>query len=498
VTRRLRPARRALVLALVAGLLGLAPSSADALPPVRHVFTILLENEDASSTFGPSTKAPYLAKTLTSQGQFMPNYHAVTHLSLGNYIALISGQGSNIDTQADCQFYQDVTPGTIGADGQAMGQGCVYPEAVKTIADQLVEKGRTWKGYMEDMGTPCRHPALNSPDETQNPKPNDQYAARHNPFVYFHSIIDSPLCAQNDVPLERLAGDLRSPATTPDYVFVTPNLCHDAHDEPCVNGEPGGMVSADRFLQRWIPQIQASAAYREGGLIVITFDEAETHDTSACCDEPQFPNTPNNGGQNPGRGGGRIGTVLLSPFVRAGSVNQTPYNHFSLLRSMEDLFDLGHLGYAGRAGLRAFGADVFDPGPVSLTKVAVKPLRFRSAKKGASTARKKRSPLGGTVSYSVSQPATVTFRVQRARAGRRKGRRCLKPRKGRHGKRCTRWVAVRGSFDQQALAGDNSFRFRGRVSGRRLGAGRYRLLVVADGYGGRSKRSVRGFRVVRR
>jgi hypothetical protein len=108
------------------------------------------------------------------------------------------------------------------------------------------------------------------------------------------------------------------------------------------------------------------------------------------------------------------------------------------------------------------------------------------------------SPLGATVSYSVSQPATVTFRVQRAKTGRVRGRRCVKPRRGRRGRRCTRWVAVRGSFDQQALLGDNSFRFRGRISGRRLGAGRYRLLAVADGYGGRSKRAVRGFRVVRR
>ena len=498
MTRCLRPARRALVLALAAGLLGLAPSSAEALPPVRHVFTILLENEDASATFGSSTKAPYLAKTLTSQGQLMPNFFAVTHQSLGNYIALISGQGSNIDTQADCQFFQDVAPGTVGADDQAMGQGCVYPKAMKSIADQLVEKGRTWKGYMEDMGTPCRHPALNSQDDTQTAEPKDQYAARHNPFVYFHSIIDSPLCAQNNVPLERFPGDLRSSATTADYVFITPNLCHDAHDEPCVNGEPGGMVSADRFLQTWIPQIQASAAYREGGLIIITFDEAETHDASACCDEPQFPNTPNNGGPTPGPGGGRIGGVLLSPFVRGGSVNQTAYNQFSLLRSTEDLFGLGHLGYAARPGLRAFGSDVFDPGPVSLTRLGVKPGRFRSAKKGVGVARKKRRPLGAAISYSVSQPATVTFRVQRARAGRRKGRRCVKPRKGRRGKRCVRWVAVPGSFYQQALAGENSFRFRGRIAGRRLTAGRYRLLAVADGYGGASKRGVRGFRVVRR
>src|SRR3954453_758298 len=96
-----------------------------ALPPVKHVFVVVLENENPSETFGPSTKAPYRARGLPAQGQFVPNYYAVTHLSLGNYIAMVSGQGSNPDTQADCQFFTDVTPGTIGADGQALGAGCI-------------------------------------------------------------------------------------------------------------------------------------------------------------------------------------------------------------------------------------------------------------------------------------------------------------------------------------------------------------------------------------
>jgi phosphatidylinositol-3-phosphatase len=508
--RRPRPLHLALVV-LVA--LALAPASASAaagLPPVKHVFYVLLENENADSTFGPATKAPYLARTLPTQGQFMPNFFAVTHLSLGNYVALVSGQGSTIATQADCNVYQDVAPGTVGADGQAMGQGCVYPKTVKTIADQLTDKGLSWKGYMEDMGnTPgqpstCRHPALNAQDTTQSAKPSDQYAARHNPFVYFHTIIDKPSCAENDVPLDRLPGDLHSEATTANYVFITPNLCHDGHDEPCVNGEPGGMVSADRFLQRWVPAILASPAYRAGGLLVITFDEAEAQgshaDSSACCDQPQFPNTPNNGGPTPGRGGGRIGAVLLSPYVKEGTVNRNAYSLFSLLRSTEDIFDLGHLGYAAQAGLRAFGSDVFDPGSVALTDLRVRPGTFRSAKSGPSITRKRR-PLGASVSYKVSQPGLVTFRVQRRLAGRLRAGRCVKLRKGRRGRRgrrCVRFVTARGAFDDQAAAGENSFRFTGRLPGRRLRPGRYRLVARADGWGGSSKPVLRRFRIVRR
>jgi hypothetical protein len=359
----------ALAIALCAAASAPAPASA-ALPPIKHVFVIVLENENADVTFGPSSPAPYLSKTLPAQGQFLPNYYAVTHLSLGNYIALVSGQGSNPQTQSDCQLFTDFVGGVIGPDGQALGQGCVYPQSVKTVADQLTASGRTWKGYMEDMGNAapaqpatCRHPAINSQDKTQSAKPGDQYAARHNPFVYFHSIIDTPGCAANDVPLDRLPGDLASAASTASYSFITPNLCHDGHDEPCADGEPGGLVSADAFLKAWVPRITSSPAYKDGGLLLVTFDEAEAEpgahgDASACCDQPQFPNTLNNGGPVVGMGGGRVGAVVLSPCVKPGSVNQTAYNHFSFLRTTQDLFGLDHLGYAARDGLKSFGDDV--------------------------------------------------------------------------------------------------------------------------------------------
>jgi hypothetical protein len=366
------------LLALSVACVAAAPASAGTKhrrhhPHVGHVFVIVLENENASNTFGANSPAPYLAHTLTSQGQFVPNYYGVTHLSLGNYVAMVSGQGSNIVTQADCVFYLDFLLGLPGPFGQALGQGCVYPKWVKTVGDQLTAAGRTWKGYMEDMGndparesSTCGHPKLNSQDHTQEAEPNDQYASRHNPFVYFHSIIDSQVCASNVVRLEQLQADLGAVETTPNYAFISPNLCHDGHDEPCVNGEPGGLVSADAFLRTWVPRITASPAFQQDGLLVVTFDEAEAHvppslsdDATACCNEPQFLNTINNGGPVLGRGGGRVGAVLLSPFITPGTVNQTPYNHFSLLRSVENFFRLGHLGYAAHPNPGAFGRDVF-------------------------------------------------------------------------------------------------------------------------------------------
>ncbi len=205
----------------------------------------------------------------------------------------------------------------------------------------------------------CRRPALGTHDSTQTARVGDQYAARHNPFVYFHSLLDSGACARFDLPLTALPRDLRSAATTPNYSFITPNLCNDGHDAPCVDHRPGGLTSANAFLRAWVPKILSSPAYHDGGMLVITFDESDGTDASACCEEPQFPNTPNNGFIFPGRGGGRVGAVVLSPFIDPGTVDNVAYNHFSLLRSIEDLFGLGHIGYAAQAGLQAMGSDLF-------------------------------------------------------------------------------------------------------------------------------------------
>ncbi len=125
-------------------------------------------------------------------------------------------------------------------------------------------------------------------------------------------------------------------------------------------------MSANDFLKTWIPRIAGSPAYQDGGLIIVNFDESESG-AEDCCGEPMGPNTPNNGGLEQGNGGGRTGAVLISPYIQAGSVNNTPYNHYSLLRSTEDLFGLDHLGYAANAGLKPFGDEVFN-NPAGTTK----------------------------------------------------------------------------------------------------------------------------------
>lgn len=368
------PSRRRVgrIAALLAAACALATSSCHESPAglpvgrIKHVFVIVLENENSDTTFGATTEAPYLANTLRSQGAYLSEYYGIGHLSLTNYVAMISGQGPSAATQGDCNTYADfVQTGSVDADGQIPGTGCVYPATVKTLANQLTDAGLTWRGYMEDMGndaanspTTCRHPAIGAVDNTQAARLGDEYATRHNPFVYFHSIIDTPDCAANDVPLTELETDLASASTTASFSFITPNLCNDGHDHTCVDGSAGGLSKADAFLQLWVPRILNSAAYQDGGLLIITFDEAETFgDQSACCDELPGANVMDPGLLGPG--GGRVGAVVLSPLIEPGTVSDRPYNHYSLLRTIEDLFHLDHLGYAGRPGLKTFGSDVF-------------------------------------------------------------------------------------------------------------------------------------------
>jgi phosphatidylinositol-3-phosphatase len=346
-----------------------AKNAASNLPPVRHVFIIMLENEAYTITFGQNSLAPYLAHDLPKQGALLPNYYGIGHYSLDNYIAMISGQAPNPATQNDCETYSEFVPTAtaLDANGQLPGTGCVYPKSVTTLANQLTAAGLGWKAYMEDMGADpgresatCGHVAIGTDDVTRHATPNDQYADKHNPFVYFHSIIDdTKYCGTHIVNLNALTNDLTHVATTPNFAYITPNLCHDGHDAPCKNGEKGGLISANEFLRTWVPRITNSPAFKKDGLLIITFDEGTAGD--ACCGEQPLPGGPQPGQFGPG--GGQIGAVLLSPFIKPGTTSTASYNHYSLLRTLEDIFGLKHLGYAAADSLQPFGHDVFTAHP---------------------------------------------------------------------------------------------------------------------------------------
>ncbi len=279
--------------------------------------------------------------------------------------------------------------------------------------------------------------------------------------------------------LEGLASDLRSARTTPTLSYIVPDLCHDGRPTPCAPGAPSGLPAAETFLRRVVPEILASPAYRHGGLLIVTTDQAPTTgeyaDSSSCCEQPRFPaplegvgspgsatpgatatqpgtgvtptgaattqpgatatqpgatstptattpaattpttttpatttpatttpatttpattttattttattpsitpttttttapgpptpattpaaTAPPGGVTLPPSGGGQVGALLLSPYVKPGTYDQEPFNDFSLLRTLENLFGLTPLGYATSPHAGAFEASVFS------------------------------------------------------------------------------------------------------------------------------------------
>jgi hypothetical protein len=353
----------------------------EALPPVKHVFLIVLGENSYEEAFGASSPAPYLARTLAAKGELLSNYYAVTKGVLANQIALLSGQGPTLETAVDCPTFTDIVPGTISTAGQVEGVGCVYPAATPTLPGQLTEKKLSWKAYVEDRAVPCLYEE-----------------GSRDPLVYFHSLTDQPECTQNDVSLERLAPDLKAATKTPALSYIVPNACHAGGELACEPGQPVGPLAVEEFLRRIVPALEASPAYKEGGLIAIASAQARqtgpTPDASSCCISPVYPNLPveaapevATGPVKPSGGGGRVGLLLLSPFVALGTVNEGGYfNHFSLLRSIEELFELEPLGYGAEEALTVFDSTVYNaetapapsPSPDSLRASRVA-LRSRSA-----------------------------------------------------------------------------------------------------------------------
>jgi phosphatidylinositol-3-phosphatase len=350
------------------------------LPEVKHLFLIVLGENGYEESFGETASAPYLAKTLAEKGEVLANYYGVAGSDLANQVALISGQGPTPETALNCPNYADVVPGTVSPDGQVEGNGCIYPASTETLPAQLAAKQLRWRAYVEDIGNnpeqapTCRHPAPGTPDPNQAPIPGDAYLTWRNPFVYFHALIDGTECGENVVGFDRLTEALNGKASrAPAFSYIVPNACHSGGSVPCEPGRPIGPAATEEFLKTVVPAILASAAYEDGGLIAITSalapQSGEHADPGACCVVPEYinlpppaaPAEPAGGPVKPAGGGGRVGMLLISPFVKPGSVNETGYyNHFTLLLTIEELLGLEKLGYAGDLALAPFDAGVFN------------------------------------------------------------------------------------------------------------------------------------------
>jgi hypothetical protein len=200
---------------------------------------------------------------------------------------------------------------------------------VLTIGDQVTSSGHTWKAYIADMGSStCLHPNAGADDHARLPFAGQQYDTGHNPFIYFHSLLDLGDCSSDDESLDQLAGDLRVRSRTPSYAFIAPGGCDDATQTTCPDGKRGGLAGEDAFLRLWVPRILRAPAYRQSGALIIVF----THAGAATGGHANMPV--------------RAGALVLSQYALAHHSLAGDYNPYSLLRSIEDLLGFTPLGHA--------------------------------------------------------------------------------------------------------------------------------------------------------
>jgi phospholipase C len=342
----MKPLSLALAGLLTVGLYAAAPVHAstsatrlERIPHFDHVVVLVEENESEATTFGPGSPAVYL-NSLLSKGVFNPSYFATGHASLDNYISMVSGQPGNGLTNSDCLT---VSLYTCAQSTRTLNKG-------RHLGDQFDAAHVTWKSYMDGTPTPCFHgpysaapPDVLAPDpyqgDSQTPPAKD-YADRHNPFIYFPDFIGNHArCVAHQRPYTELSGDLAA-NRLPAFSFITPDTCHDGHDDPCSNGSPGGLVSADAWLQQNVPAL-LSYLSSHNGLLIITFDEDDAAGGTSGRLCPRCAG---------GGLGGQVGAVFLSPRLPQGAVVTTRYDHFSLLRTIEDSFGISeHLNLANEA-----------------------------------------------------------------------------------------------------------------------------------------------------
>ena len=294
-------------------------STTEGVPTFGHVFLIIGENTGYSQV--NMNNAPFLLGTVQPESAWLTNYYAVTHYSESNYIAITSGQFTA------CQ--------------QLDGPPSSCHQNVPNLFSQLDTAGISWKSWMESMPSAC-YLSNSGSDNTLN-----KYAPKHNPAIFYDNIEGqggvwsstniSAECLANDVPAGTTGPDdmsifnsALSSGNVPQFNLIIPNVCEDAHD----NCKPAGnaITQFDDFLAREVPAIMASPAYGSNGVIIITFDEGLINGPHHA---DKFGN------------GGNVVFAVISPLAHPAIYTTGPYDHYSLLRTLEDGY--GITTYLGNA-----------------------------------------------------------------------------------------------------------------------------------------------------
>jgi phosphatidylinositol-3-phosphatase len=277
-----------------------SPARSDArVPAYNHIFYVMMENHSYDEVIGNSN-APQINQLAQKYG-LATDYFGVTHPSEPNYVAAIGGSFFGI--QDDGPY----TTHTINAP---------------SLASQLEAKGLTWKTYQQSLpyagftGTafPSSSIAL--------------YASKHNPFLNFASIQNSPAELAKIVPDTQLYVDLLE-ATVPNFSFIVPDQCHDMHGTSACPDDTQNTQVADQYVSALVGAIQHSDTWDRGNnAIVIVWDENDfsTDNPNGCCDG--LP------------GGGHVPAIVITNHGPHHVQDNTPFNHYSLLQTIQEAFRL--------------------------------------------------------------------------------------------------------------------------------------------------------------
>ena len=257
------------------------------IPDFERIVLILFENKEFGSVIGNPQMPNY--NQLAREYTLLTQYYAVTHPSLPNYIALMGGDTFGIEENCnDC--FIDAT----------------------SLPDLIEASGRTWKTYQEDMPSPCFLGDTHI------------YVQKHNPFVYFDNIrLDAARCEGSVLPLTALPTDIAA-NSLPNFLFIKPNLCNDSHD--CTLDITDSWLT--NLLSQLVPALDATG---ETYALFMLFEEGQG--SHSCCGLPE-------------EAGGRVPVVIYSPLARNGFEDNTPYTHYSLLKTIAEAWGLSYLGHA--------------------------------------------------------------------------------------------------------------------------------------------------------
>lgn len=332
-------------------------------PPYAHIVVIVDENKDVAPMMDPRV-APNFVR-LARQYGMATHFYGEVHPSEANYIALVGGDTFGIHDDDAYYCHQGLKdPQCVGTDRPDYPDHTIH---APTIGDQLAAKGLSWAAYYQSLPEPgSLAPNAGDPAWFTGMRSSALYASKHSGFINFADVQHAPDRAKHIVGFERLYADITAD-TLPAFALIVPNQCDDMHGLH-VRGMPPGCDAAemnaligrgDAVLGDLVARLQATKAWNspQNFAIVITYDESGRLKQGGCCGVT--PGAPSN------FGGGQIPTLVITNHGPRGLADATAYNHYSLLRTIEDAFGISeHLGHAAdtAAGVQPM-VKLFAAGP---------------------------------------------------------------------------------------------------------------------------------------